>query len=120
MENITCLVCDKSFCSRYHLLRHTRKIHHEMKAKSPGAHLGAPGAHLGAPGAHFGALGAHLGAQGAHLGASPLLPAPPPPPPQEENMGFQHPITMMISGPTGIFYILFYCRSFIFLITFFS
>ena len=28
-------------------------------------------------------------------------PPPPPPPPHEENMVFQHPFTMMVSGPTA-------------------
>ncbi|WAR25193.1 hypothetical protein MAR_010897 [Mya arenaria] len=104
--------------------------HEESAVGAPGAHGGAHfGAHVGAPGAHGGAhFGAHVGAQGAHggahfgahvgsRGAHSGAQAPPPeahlgehlgafssslPPPEgNKNVLFQHPFTMMISGPTA-------------------
>ncbi|KAL4240629.1 hypothetical protein ACF0H5_001420 [Mactra antiquata] len=60
---------------------------------------GAPGAHFEAPRAYTGSQGHHFGAPTHHSGAP--LPLPSPPPPQEEeSVVFQHPFTMMISGPT--------------------
>ncbi|WAR05457.1 YMD3-like protein, partial [Mya arenaria] len=97
-----------------------------MEARIFGAHVEAPGAHGGAHGgAHFGAqvgaqgahggahFGAHVGSPGAHSGAQAPPPeahlgehlgafsSPLPPPEGNKNVLFQHPFTMMISGPTA-------------------
>ncbi|WAR15804.1 hypothetical protein MAR_030398 [Mya arenaria] len=101
-----------------HLGAHERIRAHRGAHKRIRAHVEVSGEHerIGAHiGAHLGAHGgAHLGAQGAHGGAPPLFPpshtvniqtSPPPPLPQpsedSNNAVFQHPFTMMISGPTA-------------------
>jgi hypothetical protein len=121
MENITCSVCNEPFSSRYSVRRHITRKHSDLIEGAQEPQVGAPQHLFGASENHYGtpvyrctgAPGAHFGAPGHHIGAPVHQCTTPPQTPtlrSEENneMVFQHPFTMMISGPTGKYILTFF------------